>query len=132
MRSEKHHDIRKQDLLTTAPPRDTNSIPLPTSAEMMRKSLDKFGQTFHPTPQVAQKGGGVQGSSPMNHALNQSKTATPDIQSMQQTKQMTPSQLLLQGKHAPSQQLTAQINNPDLANGTTQIGQAPFMAPSPN
>ena len=83
MKSEKHHDIRKHDLLTTAPPRDTNSIPLPTSAEMMRKSLDKFGQTFHPTPQVAPKGGGgVQGASPMNRALNQSKSATPDIQNI--------------------------------------------------
>lgn len=65
MQSEKSVEQRKQaTLLTTAPPRGSNSIPLPTSAEMMRKSLDKFGSSFHPTPQVAKKGIGIAGSSP--------------------------------------------------------------------
>jgi len=30
--------------------------PVPTSAESMRKTLDRFGSSFQPTPQVAKKG----------------------------------------------------------------------------
>jgi len=79
LRSEKHTDMRKQqDLLTTAPPRESNSIPLPTSAEMMRKSLDRFGSTFHPTPQVAQKALHT-GASPQHNSANLNKASTPDI-----------------------------------------------------
>lgn len=43
LRSDNNYHDRRQELLTTAPPRATNSIPLPSSTEMMRKSLDKFG-----------------------------------------------------------------------------------------
>lgn len=34
----------------------SSTMPLPSSAESMRKSLDKFGNSFQPTPQVAKKG----------------------------------------------------------------------------
>ena len=56
--------------MALAKPRETNSIPLPTSAEMMRKNLDKFGSSFHPTPQVAKKGSGLAQSSPNNMLSN--------------------------------------------------------------
>ena len=50
LRSENsNYDMRKEPL-NYSKPKETNSIPLPSSAEMMRKSLDKFGSSFHPTP----------------------------------------------------------------------------------
>ena len=51
-----HGEMRKQGLPIDLKARETNSIPLPTSAETMRKNLDKFGSSFQPTPQVMKKG----------------------------------------------------------------------------
>ena len=31
-------------------PKQINSVPMPSSAESMRKSLDKLGNSFQPTP----------------------------------------------------------------------------------
>jgi len=44
--------------------KSTASNNVPTSTEMMKKSLDKFGSSFHPTPQVAKKGGAITATSP--------------------------------------------------------------------
>ena len=78
-------------------PKAAAQTKIPTSAEMMKKSLDKFAPSFHPTPQVAKKGAGAFSASSQQQKPN-SSPATPDLLAQQQPaslhKQITPNELL--------------------------------------